>query len=195
MEPDRQATAAVEAVGQHASSVRAVDPSVILDAPPTRAIGAFVFVVLFGGLLLWRFDGFVNRAVDTSMERPAVSTAYGVTAHVCVLFFGVYFFGQVTRLSANGLVVAGTAAAVAAAVVGLAGLGLTVVGARLTELVGERRPWYGLVVGAALGAAAWLLPVVAAGLVVWVLLVSIGIGGPTREWIHASRASVTETDA
>ena len=195
MEPDRRAIVAVEAVGQRASGVQAIDPSTIADAPPTRAIGAFVFVALFGGLLLWRFDGFVDRAVDTSMERPAVSTAYGVAAHVCVLFFGVYFFGQVSRLSANGLVVAGAGAAVAVAVVGLAGLGLTVVGARLTELVGERRPWYGLVVGAALGAGAWLLPAVAAGLVVWILLVSVGIGGPTREWIHASRAPATETDA
>ena len=195
MDPDRHATAAVEAVGQCVSIAQAVDPSVVLDAPPTRAIGAFVFVALFGGVLLWRFDGFVDRAIDSSMERPAVSTAYGVTAHLCVLFFGVYFFGQVTRLSASGFVVAGAGAAVAIAVLALAGLGLTVVGARLTELVGERRPWYGLLVGAVLGAAAWLLPVVAAGLVVWTLLVSVGIGGPTREWIHASRTPATETDA
>jgi|AntDeeMetagen134_2_1112570.scaffolds.fasta_scaffold00073_10 hypothetical protein len=195
MELDRGAMAAMDALDPRALSVQVVDPSVIVDAPPARAIGAFVFVVLFGGLLLYRFDGVVDRAVDTSMERPAVSTAYGVTAHTCVLVFGVYFFGQVTRLSANGLVAAGAGAAVAIAVVSLAGLGLTVVGARLTELVGERRPWYGLVVGAALGASTWLLPTVVAGLVVWTLLVSVGIGGPTREWIHASRTPATEADA
>ncbi|EMA47912.1 hypothetical protein [Halococcus saccharolyticus] len=193
MVSDRRASV-VDAVGSGASSVQAIDPTTVVDAPPARAIGAFVFVMLFGGVLLWRFDGFVDQSVDSSMERLTVSTVYGVTAHACVLFFGVYFFGQVTRLSANRLVVAGAGAAVAVAVVGLAGLGLTVVGARLTELVGERRPWYGLVVGAVLGASAWLLPAAAASLVVWVLLVSVGIGGPTREWIHASRAPATEAD-
>lgn len=192
MEPDRRAMAAVDAVDPGASTVLAIDPTAVVDAPPVRAIGAFVFVLLFGGVLLYRSHGFVDRCIDASMERPAVSTVYGVAAHGCVLLFGLYFFGQITRLSANGLVVAGAGLAVGVAVVGLAGLGLTVVGSFLTELAGERRPWYGLVVGAVLGASAWLLPAVSAGLIVWTLLVSAGIGGPTREWIHASRTSVAE---
>lgn len=195
MELDRRVLVAVDTVDPGASTVLAIDPTAVIDTPPLRAIGAFAFVLLFGGVLLYRSHEFVDRCIDASMDRPAVSTVYGVAAHGCVLLFGLYFFSQVTRFSANGLVVAGVGLVVGVAVVGLAGLGLTVVGAFLTELAGERRPWYGLVVGAVLGASAWLLPAASAGLVVWTLLVSVGVGGPTREWIHASRTTVAEADA
>lgn len=174
--------------------VQAIEPTAVIDAPPIRAVGSFVLVVLVGGVLLYRFDGFVDRSADMSMERPAVSTVYGVAAQGTVLLFGLYLFSQVMRFSTNALVVTVSGVVVAAAVVGLSGLGLTVVGSLLTELTGKRRPWYGLVVGAALGASAWLVPAASVGLAVWVLLVSIGIGGPTREWVHASRGFTTETD-
>ncbi|MFB6297788.1 MAG: hypothetical protein ABEH56_04635 [Salinirussus sp.] len=172
------------------------DPSIVADSPALRAVVVFLLVLPFGTVLLFRDDGLVDRSIEASMERPLVSAVYGVGTHF-VVFFATGVFS--TQLSSAGLgrnvLVAGTTVVLGGVLLALGGLGLTVVGTWLTDLRGERRPWQGFVVAAAVGAAAWLVPPLLVGLAVWILLVSVGIGGPAREWIHDERTPASETNA
>jgi hypothetical protein len=169
------------------ATAAAIDPSVVVEAPgEVRAAGSFVAVLLFGGVLLYRYGGFVDRSVDASMERPRVAVVYGLMAFALVAFIGGYALTQLARFGAGGPVLAGVAAAGLAALV-LAALGFLVVGTLLTDMEGRRRPRYGLVLGAGLSAVGWLLLPPVGGAVVWVLLAAFGVGGATRRWFHTPR--------
>jgi hypothetical protein len=178
------------------AAAQPLGPSVVADAPPSaRAVASFVLVLLAGGLLLTRYGGFVDRSVDSSKERLLVSVVYGGIAYGLVAFACVYAYSQLARLGVGGAVLSTVAVgAVGAILVAMAGLGFVVVGTLLTELGGQRQPWTGLVVGAAVSAVAWLaLPLVAA-VVAWFVVTAVGIGGSTRKWVHAERAPRIETD-
>lgn len=169
------------------AAAQSVDPvAAFRSSAPVRVVVAFLLVLLVGGLLLSRDEAFVDRAVDASMANPLVSVVYGVFAQGGIVFLGGYVWSQIARIGSAGALAGRVGAAfVFLFSLALAGLGLTVVGAGITEAAGDRQLWPGLAIGATIGAAAWLAPTLASGLVVWVLLVGLGVGGPTRNWIHS----------
>jgi hypothetical protein len=172
-----------------------LDLSVVLGTPWLRAVGAFLLVLPFGGAVLTRYDGLLERSVDASMDSPVVSLIYGVGAHLAIFFAAMVFSNQLISAGVSQTVLSvGRAAVLGAVMFALAGLGFAVVGTILTDLRGERRPWLGLVVAAAAGVAGLLLSLLG-GLAVWVLVVSVGIGGPTRRWVHAERTTESEIEA
>jgi hypothetical protein len=178
------------------AAAQSLDPSAVVDAPPSvRAVVSFVLVLLFGGALLVRYEGFVQQSVDSSKERLLMSVVYGAVAYGLVGFACVYAYSQLARLGIGGAVLTTVAVAVAGVVLlTLAGLGFVVVGTLLTELGGPRQPWTGLVVGASISAVAWFALPLAAGVVAWFAVTAVGIGGPTRKWVHASEARPPEVD-
>lgn len=172
----------------------ALDPTAVLDAPPeVRASVAFVTVLALGGLLVLRFGPFLERSIDATRSRPLASAAYGLAAHLVVLF-AVFYLG--VRLSqfelfgrSTGLL--GPAFGVAS-MLATGALGFTVVGSTVVEVGWAPDRWAGLVVGAGLAGLVAVLassPSVAAGAVLWVLVVSMGIGGAVRRWFTASVVS------
>lgn len=166
---------------------RSVDPATIAETTSlVRFVASFVLVLLAGGLLLAVAGEFVDRAVDSSMETPVASVGYGLMAQAAIVFLGYYLLGQLAGVS--GAIVDVAFVVIGVLTLALAGLGFTVVGVRITELVGDRRLSLGAVVGAALSAVVWLVPSFLLGLVLWLLVVSLGVGGPTEAWLHASRS-------
>jgi hypothetical protein len=166
-----------------------IGPSTAIDAPASvRAVVSFVLVLAFGGVLLSRYEGFVDRSIDASRDRLLVSVVYGAVAYGLVGFVSLYGYTQLVRLGVGGAVLSVVSlAAGIGAVFALAGLGFLVVGTLVTELNGPRQPWTGLVVGAAASAVAWLVLPTLAGVVAWFLVTAVGIGGATRKWVHATR--------
>ena len=166
-----------------------IGPSTAVDAPASvRAVVSFVLVLAFGGVLLLRYEEFVDRSIDASRDRLLVSVVYGAVAYGLVGFVSLYGYTQLVRLGVGGAVLSVVSlAAGIGAVFALAGLGFLVVGTLVTELNGPRQPWTGLVVGAAASAVAWLVLPTLAGVVAWFLVTAVGIGGATRKWVHATR--------
>jgi hypothetical protein len=174
----------------------AVDPAAVAETSrPVRAVGSFAAVSLLGGVAVYLYGGFVDRAVDSSTGQPLHALVYGVVLHGVVGLGAVYAFTQLlsaARAAGGGgggqlpVTVAATAAVVVWAAV--AAVGLTVVGTALVEQSGrDDRPEFGVLLGAAVAAVVWIaLPFVPA-LLVLVVVVSFGIGGPTKQWVHASR--------
>lgn len=178
----RQMVAAIPAL----IPVQVTGPSAVLDAPgPVRALAAFVLVSAIGGVLLWRYGSFVDRSIDASTARPLSSLGYGVAAHAVIAFGAVYLATQLA-----GFEVLGQNAGVLGVLGGLllallaGSLGFTVVGSIVVGLGRQRRPWYGLLVGAVIAGVAGGLDPLAGG-VLWFVVVSMGIGGPARRWLHA----------
>jgi hypothetical protein len=176
-----------------------LDPATLADAPPPiRAVGAFVLVSLFGGGALFAFGGFLDGAIDASTDRPLHALVYGATFHAVVGLGGTYAYTQFARLVAGAtlpMTVVLAAAAVAWLVV--AGVGFTVAGTVLTEFAGRRQPDLGVVVGAGTGAVLWFALPTWPALLASVLVVSYGIGGATKRWVHATQGPEvgTEPDA
>jgi hypothetical protein len=172
-----------------------LDLATVLGTPWLRAVVAFLLVLPFGGAVLSRYGGLFERSVDASMDSPLLSLVYGLGAHLAIFFAAMVFSNQLISAGVSQTVLStGRAAVLGAVMLALAGLGFAVVGAILTDLRGERRPWLGLFVAAAAGVAGLLLSLLA-GVAVWVVVVSIGIGGPTRRWIHAERTAELETNS
>ena len=153
---------------------------------PVRALVAFFVVLIIGaGLLLWK-GSLVDRATVTSTTRPLYSFVHGLAAHIVIVFGAVYAANQLGPLR-----VAGYSAATIGILAGIllllavGAFGLTVVGTILVEYLAARGPWDGLVVGAIFAAGIGVLPIKFGG-PLWVLLVSMGIGGPVRRWFHAA---------
>lgn len=168
-------------------TLQTLDPTAVAAAPPeVRAVGVFLAVLLGGGALLWRYEPFVDRSVVSSRDRPLVSAAYGVAAHVVILFAVFYLGARLSQFELLGQNTAVLGLVFGAVVVMLvAALGFTVVGATIVELGWGRNPWTGLVVGAGLASGiAVAASTLAGGL--WVAVVSVGIGGAVRKWFHAS---------
>lgn len=177
------------------ATAQPLGPSVVTDAPASvRAVASFVLVLLFGGALLYRYEGFVDRSVDSSKERLLVSVVYGVIAYGLVGFAAAYLYSQVARLGGGVTVSTVAVAVVGLAVATLAGLGFVVVGTLLTELQGPRQPWTGLVVGAAVSAVTWLALPLTAAVVAWLVVTAVGIGGATRKWVHASQTRAVDPE-
>lgn len=166
---------------------QSVPPTAVFDLPGSvRGVVAFAVVLLLGTTILWRFDGVVDRSIDATAARPLSALGYGVAAHVTILFFGVYAASQFGQLPGAGrsLGAVGLWLGMGLLLV-VAGLGFTVVGSAIVELRGERRRRYGLLMGAlTAGVLALVDPVI--GIVMWVVVVSMGIGGPVRTWFLAS---------
>lgn len=174
------------ALGGSLSPIQTTGPSAILDAPaPVRALAAFAIVSVLGGLLLWRYAPFVDRAIESSMARPLSSLAYGVAAHAVIAFGGVYLTNQLAQITMQGQSVGAIGVLVGLLLVLLAAaLGFTVVGSTVVSAVWGEQRWYGLVVGACIAGVAGFLGSTAGGLL-WFVVVSMGIGGPARRWLHA----------
>lgn len=164
-----------------------VDAAAVVGAPaPVKALGSFLATTTFGGAVLYRYGPRVDDAVDASTASPLVSALYGVAAYVLAAFTASYLFSQLPRLGLGGAVTG----VVGVAVLGLAGLslggaGFAVTGAWLAGIAGSDDPWPGLVAIGGVGAAAWLLLPALAALGACLAIGAVGVGGPTREWIHA----------
>lgn len=172
------------------ASAQSLDPSAVTETTgQVRAVGSFLLVFLCGGAILHLFAGFVDRSTDALLERPAVAVVYGLLAYVIVGFFGAYATDLLVR---SGL--ANTPAAYVAPAILFGGslvlgaVGFVVLGTVLTDLWGHRQPQTGLVVGAAVSAAAWLAFPLVGSVLSWVVVSAVGIGGATRRWVHASEA-------
>lgn len=170
--------------------LQAGDLATVTDASGVvRASVAFVLVLVLGGAFLWRFGPFVERSIDASMDRPLRSTAYGVAAHLVVVFGGVLLASKLSQYPVFGVNPAALGLALGLFLLLLVGsLGFTVVGSTVVELGGQPSRWVGLVVGALIaGGIAVVTPTVA--WVAWLVVVSMGVGGAVRKWVHASAVS------
>jgi hypothetical protein len=161
---------------------------------PLRAAASFALVLAFGGLVLYRWGGLVDRSIDALVDRPKIAVLYGLVAYLIVLAVGFYGLSQLGRVGVASTPV-GSAGflGIGAAVMLLTGFGFLVVGTLLTDLRGRRRPDHGLVIGAALSAVGWLVLPLVGALAVWVVVAAFGIGGSTRRYLHAERTVETES--
>lgn len=170
-----------------ATPLQTVDPSLLLDLPGlVRAAVAFAIVLVLGAVILWRYGGLVDRSIDASIDRPLSSLGYGVAAHATIAFFAVYAASQLAPLTLSGRSLGSVGVVAGMALLGVvAALGFTVVGSAVVELRWGRHRWHGLVLGAALaGLMAFPDPLI--GGLVWLVVVSTGVGGPVRRWFHAA---------
>lgn len=163
------------------------DPTTMFELPGyVRGPAAFGLVLVVGAVVLRRYDRLVDRIIATSIDRPLSSLAYGVAAHLTVLFFGVYAASQIGQAAPANSSIAGVGLWAAAVVLAVAAaIGFTVVGVAAVELRWERRRRYGLLLGAVIAGLAGLTDPLLGG-VVWLVVVSTGIGGPVRNWFHAA---------
>jgi hypothetical protein len=166
--------------------MQAVGASAVLDAPaPVRGIGAFALVSVLGALLLWRREDFVERSIDASMDRPLASLAYGAAAHAVIAFGWVYMTNQLAGLEAFGWNAGSVGVLLGLLLVLLAAaLGFTVVGSTVVAFAWRSSRWRGLFVGAVVAGVAGFVGSLAGG-TLWFVIVSMGIGGPARNWLHA----------
>ncbi|MFC6838050.1 hypothetical protein [Halomarina ordinaria] len=166
--------------------LQAVDlPSALATPGPTRAVAAFLSTLVFGGAVLYRYGGRLDEAVDATAANPLVSALYGLAAYGLAVFLVGYAYSQLARLGVVSPAVATLVGSVLAVLLlSLAGLGFVVAGTWLTTAVGGRDPWLGLVGVGAVGALVWLVFPFGLALVVWFGIAGVGVGGPTRRWIH-----------
>ncbi|MFA1611708.1 hypothetical protein [Halobellus rubicundus] len=170
------------------------DPSALFGlSGPAYAGLSFVAVLVVGAGLLARRRAFVDRAIDRVASDSVVSILYGVVPFALVGFIGGYVLSQAARVGVgSAAMVQGWVLVVGLVGVGFAGLGYLVVGAYLTQIEGSRRPWHGAVVGSVLSAIPWLLLPTLPALLVWFLGASVGLGAPTRRWVHGARTVESE---
>lgn len=182
---------------QAVTATQQVDVTALGGLPgPVKAVGSFLLVVLFGGVLLHRSEARVHRSLDDLLDRPYSAVPYGLLAYVLALAVGLYGLSQLGRVGvANTLLGRLVALFIVGAVVSLTAFGFLVVGTLVTGVGGKRRPTYGLLVGAGLSAVGWLVLPTAGGLAVWVLAAAFGLGGAVRRWFHAERTVETERSA
>lgn len=173
------------------------DPSTLADtSAPARALASVVLVGLLGSVLVYRYRGFVDRAVDDTMARPAIAIFYGVFAYALVLFLTMYTLDLVSRVGAAGTPLGLVAVVVLVGGLGaLSSIGYVVIGTLLVDLYGGRGPWHGLLLGAILSGVGWLLLPLLGGLAVWLLVAAVGVGGPMRTWVHGERTVTTELES
>lgn len=163
------------------------DPIHMLELPGVARGGlAFAVVLVLGGGFLWRRAGLIERSIDASIDRPLSSLGYGIAAHATLLFAAAYLASQLGPLTVSGRSLGPLGIWVGVVLLAAAaGLGFTVVGAAVVELGWDRPRWNGLVLGAVVaGVAGGMDPLI--GGLVWVVVVSTGIGGRVRAWFHAS---------
>jgi hypothetical protein len=160
----------------------------------TLAAGSFALVVVVGMVLVNFREPMVDRAVNRTLAGSPLSVFYGLIGFGLVAIVGAYLLSQAAQVGLGGpLLGVAAAAVVGGALVTLAGFGYLVVGTVLTTFEGPRRPWLGAVVGAVASSLPWLVLSPLYGLAVWTLVAAIGLGSPTRHYIHAERTVKTET--
>ncbi len=175
-------------------AVGGLDLVAVAGTPWFRALAAFLLVVPAGFAVLGRYSDVVDRSVEASLESPFVSVVYGFLAHLVLFFVAGVFSTQLANAGLDPVVLrVGSSATLGVIFLALAGLGFAVLGTWLVDLRGEGQRWHGFVAVAAVGAGVWLLPSIA-GLLLWILLASAGVGGPTRRWIHAERTVEAEVE-
>jgi hypothetical protein len=159
----------------------------------TLAAGSFVLVLAVGTALANYRGRTVDRAVDRTLDGSPLAVVYGLIGFGLVAVIGAYVLSQAAQVGLGGPVL-GIAAAVVVggALATLAGFGYLIVGTVLTEFEGARRPWLGAVIGAVLSALPWLLVPPLPALAVWTLVAAVGLGSPTRHYVHAERTVETE---
>lgn len=176
----------MEAVAGH-WILQTTGPNSLFDLPGSvRGLLAFVLVLVVGAGILWRYGGLVERTIDASIHRPLSSLGYGIAAHLTIVFFGLYAVNQLGQITVSGRSAAevGLWAGVGV-LVAVAALGFTVVGAAVVEIRWGHRRWYGLLLGACVAGVAGLVDPLVGGLL-WLVVVSTGVGGPVRKWFHAA---------
>ena len=158
-----------------------------------KALASGLLVAAFGGVILRKAGGHVDRSVEALYERPYSAVPYGLMGYVIALTVGLFGISQLSRAGvASTLIGRVVALSLIGVVVALTAFGFLVVGTLITEVQGQRRPTYGLLIGAVLSGVGWLtLPTVGA-LAVWVLVAALGLGGGVRRWFHAERTVETE---
>lgn len=175
------------ALASATTPLQAVDPVAVIGAAgPRRGAVAFALVLVLGGALYWRWERFVDRAIEASVADPLRSLVYGAAGHAVIVFGGVYLTSRLARLEVGGLN-AGAVGVISGLFVMLlvAALGFTVVGSSVVALGWDGSRWTGIGLGALVaGVAASVDPLV--GGIAWFAVVSTGIGGPVRRWVHAS---------
>lgn len=160
----------------------------IIDQPGwIRGVLAFAFVLAVGTVVTVRFDDIIENAIKKSTTRPGASLGYGIGAHLTIVFVGLYLTNQLRYIS-----ISGESAAVIGPLVGImllvviGSVGFTVTGTAIVEVLWNGDRYTGVLLGAAMaGIAAFVNPLV--GALVWVITVSLAVGGPIRHWVHASR--------
>lgn len=168
-----------------AVAVAGLDLAPLVASGPIRAAAVFLLTVAFGGAILHRSSGWIDDAVEASMARPLSSLGYGLAAYVIALFVVSYAAGQLARLGLDARILSLLGGLVIAVIVlSFGGVGFAVVGAWVTELLGERDPWAGLVGVASVSAVAWVVLPAAPAVLLWLGIAAVGLGGPTRRWIR-----------
>jgi|GEM_PF-609573 len=172
-------------------------PSTVADSSGVvRALASIVLVGLVGAAFLLRYGGVVEDAVEDTMDRPVVGIVYGLFAYLLVLFAGLYANDLLVRAGVAGTPLGLLALAIlAGGLVLVTSFGYVVVGTLLTDLSGDRRPWYGLLLGALLSGVGWLLLPGLGAVAAWILVGALGIGGATRTWVHRDRPVHAELES
>jgi len=161
-----------------------VEPTTAVASDPGRAAASFLLVLGVAAAVRYGRAGLLDRAVDATLERPLTAPLYGVAASILGWLVVAYVFGQALRLG-GGVGQAAVVLGVGGALV-VGGFGFVVVGAVLTTVVGDRQPWTGPLLGAALSALVLVVLPRPVGLGVWSLVAATGLGGVARRWLHAS---------
>jgi hypothetical protein len=162
------------------------EPTTVVASDPGRAVASFLLVLSVAAAVRYGRAGLLDRAVDATLERPLTAPLYGVAASALGWLLVAYVFGQALRVGGavgRVAVVLGVGVALAAA-----GFGFAVVGAAVTTVLGDRRPWIGTLVGAGISVVVLLGLPGRVGLVGWVALAATGLGGTARRWLHASQS-------
>lgn len=174
-------------VGPAATALQSVDPTLVLDQSGlVRAVAAFAIVSVLGWGILWRYDDVVERSISDAVDRPLAALGYGIAAHLTIAFFGAYAASQLGQLTLSGRSLGGLGIWAGLFILVVVGsLGFTVVGTALVQYGWDRPRWYGPLVGAVIAGLAALPEPIVGGLV-WLIVVSTGIGGRVRVWFHAA---------
>lgn len=167
--------------------LQVTDPTAVFDLPGiVRGPSVFVVILLIGSTFVWRYDALLERSIVASTERPLSSLGYGIAAHLTIAFFVMYGVSQLRQIEPSGVpltsvgyLIGGVMLTVAAAI------GFTVVGSAVVEVRWGERRWAGLLVGALTAGLVSLADPLLGG-IVWILVVSTGIGGPVRNWFNAA---------
>lgn len=177
------------------AALQVFDPGVLNETNVVvRAITAFLIVVVFGAVLLIRRETYVSQSVDAVVSMPLRAIGYGLVAHFGLALIVAYLASQLSPLRISGVNVGNVSLLLGiVALLAVAAAGFTVVGSTVFTLWGQPNAWAGLILGGMVAGGVVLgQPTVAA--VLWLGLVSLGIGGSIRNWMHASALDDIQTD-
>ncbi|KAA9405095.1 MULTISPECIES: hypothetical protein [Haloarcula] len=171
-----------------------LDPGVAAGlSRPLRAVVSFVLVLVAGALILRLRRNYVDESIDAISDSPATAVLYGVAGYVIVGIVALYGATTLARLSVAGGIFVRTAILISSAfVLVLTSFGFLVVGTLLTDILRNRQPTLGLLIGASLSAVSWVLLSPAGSIVSSLAIAAFGIGGSARLWIHSERTVETE---